>query len=510
MKTIFYLSILFVTVTMMSSCENELPFNINNNPPKLVMNALINAESTDNLLFLNFTSKENSTHVQNVTVEVRINGELKESLRPLPPETEGNPQCRFGITSRFTPGDAVRIDAITDDGQYHAWTEINVPQRPFEIENVDTVTVPLAQSGYTTEYLRYRITINDRPNETNYYRIVIDKQTTLWGYNHEEGGGDDYIYWTKHSYNFIGREDVVLTDGQPTTGDDEDNGLFDTAKNIYGVFDDTRFRNTSYIDLDIVNQSLQRYPDNKLFQFLSAQFGEAETLKLMAKYKVGTSKHWDGATVFWQIDYQNRVRTGKIMLYNPTTGKRIKEPYNHVTWVHSVLHKEDYNLKQCFFGEHLLPEDKSRPVALVESEKTAIIASYYLPQFLWIASGGKNGCFNVNSLSVLAGRSVVLFPDLGATNYWQSKISLMKSCGIEVQMFDYLEVNATEDERKEGYDIADYLLKVKPDEAILQQMIRKNPVLKTLIDTFDLKLISVQQGTPQPKVSPPKKRGFRL
>ena len=240
---------------------------------------------------------------------------------------------------------------------------------------------------------------------------------------------------------------------------------------------------TSYIDLDIVNQSLQRYPDNKLFQFLSAQFGEAETLKLMAKYKVGTSKHWDGATVFWQIDYQNRVRTGKIMLYNPTTGKRIKEPYNHVTWVHSVLHKEDYNLKQCFFGEHLLPEDKSRPVALVESEKTAIIASYYLPQFLWIASGGKNGCFNVN---------------------------LMKSCGIEVQMFDYLEVNATEDERKEGYDIADYLLKVKPDEAILQQMIRKNPVLKTLIDTFDLKLISVQQGTPQPKVSPPKKRGFRL
>jgi len=267
---------------------------------------------------------------------------------------------------------------------------------------------------------------------------------------------------------------------------------------------------TSYIDLYIVNQSLRGYPANKLFQFLSAQFGEAETLNLMKRYKVGTSKYWDGATVFWQTDNQSKVRTGKIMLYNSETGKRIKEPYNHVTWVHSVLHKGDYNLKQCFFGEHLLSEDKSRPVALVESEKTAIIASYYLPQFLWIASGGKNGCFNVNSLSVLAGRSVVLFPDLGATDYWQSKISLMKSCGIEVQMFDYLEANATEDERKEGYDIADYLLKVKPDEAILQQMIRKNPVLETLIDTFDLKLISVQQGTPRPKVLPPKKRGFRL
>ena len=198
------------------------------------------------------------------------------------------------------------------------------------------------------------------------------------------------------------------------------------------------------------------------------------------------------------------------MLYNPTTGKRIKEPYNHVTWVHSVLHKDGYNLKQCFFGEHLLIEDKSRPVALVESEKTALIASYYLPQFLWIASGGKNGCFNTNSLSVLAGRSVVLFPDLGATDYWQSKIGLMKSYGIDVQLFDYLEAKATESERKKGYDIADYLLKVRPDEAILQQMINRNPNLKTLIETFGLKLVSVQQGTPLPKVSPPKKRGFRL
>lgn len=86
----------------------------------------------------------------------------------------------------------------------------------------------------------------------------------------------------------------------------------------------------------------------------------------------------------------------------------------------------------------------------------------------------------------------------------------MKSYGIEVRMFDYLETNATENERKEEYDIADYLLKVKPEEAILQQMIKRTPVLKALIETFDLRLVSVQQGTSQPKVSPPKKRGFRL
>ena len=52
---------------------------------------------------------------------------------------------------------------------------------------------------------------------------------------------------------------------------------------------------------------------------------------------------------------------------------------------------------------------------------------------------------------------------------------------------------------KRGYDIADYLLKVKPDEAILQQMIKRNPVLKTLIEIFDLKLISIQKTSPLPK-----------
>ena len=102
------------------------------------------------------------------------------------------------------------------------------------------------------------------------------------------------------------------------------------------------------------------------------------------------------------------------------------------------------------------------------------------------------------------------FPIWERQTIGRAKFGLMKRYGIEVQMFDYLEAHANEKERKEGYDIADYLLKVKPDEAILQQMIKRNPVLKTLIETFGLKLVSVQQGTPRPKVSPPKKRGFRL
>lgn len=222
--------ILLVIILSTVSCENELPFNIKDNPPKLVMNAFINADSLTNVLFLNLTGKDNSTHIENATVEVRVNGQIRETLRPLPPETDYDQQCRFNMNGTFSPGDVVRIDALTDDGKYHAWAEVTVPQRLDEIENIDTLTVPLTQNGFTQDYMRYKITFRDRPNEENYYRIVVGKQLTLWGYNHEEGG-EDYIYWTRQlGYSFIGREDVVLTDGQPSTGDDEDNGLFDTAK----------------------------------------------------------------------------------------------------------------------------------------------------------------------------------------------------------------------------------------------------------------------------------------
>ena len=264
---------------------------------------------------------------------------------------------------------------------------------------------------------------------------------------------------------------------------------------------------TSYIDENIMRSSLRCYEANNLFLFLSSQFGETATLSLMEKYHVGTSKHWNGATVFWQVDNQSKIRTGKVMLYNPETGKRVKEPYNHVSWVHSLIPHKEYNLSQCFFGEHLINEDRTKPIALVESEKTALIASYYLPQFLWIASGGKNGCFNAKSLSVLRNREVVLFPDLGATASWKEKLSLMKALGIRASLFDFLEQQACEEDKAKGLDIADYLLKIKPTEARFQALIKQNPAIRKLINVFKLEIVD----EPQPRFRTPKRqRGLRL
>jgi hypothetical protein len=266
----------------------------------------------------------------------------------------------------------------------------------------------------------------------------------------------------------------------------------------------------SFIDESIVSRSLTRYDQNKLCQFLTSVLGEEQTLKLMKQYRVGTANYWPGATIFWQTDSSEKVRTGKIMLYDPSNGRRIKKPHNHISWVHSMIGGDEFNLKQCFFGEHLLNQNKTLPFAIVESEKSALIASYYLPEFCWIASGGKYGCFKDENLTVLEGRKIVLFPDLGAFDQWNLKANHMQELGYDVEIFDYLERNASEKQRREGYDIADFLLQIQPEEVNLQMMINKNPMLKKLIDHFELALEKDTKTVSENQMYSQKRNGIRL
>ena len=254
---------------------------------------------------------------------------------------------------------------------------------------------------------------------------------------------------------------------------------------------------TSFIAAETVTQTLHGYDRNNLFLFLRSKFGTDDAMRLMNEYCVGTSKHWPGACVFWQTDIDGRTRTGKVMLYDADSGKRVKRPFNHVSWAHSLMEIPDFNLRQCFFGEHLLPMNRGKPVAIVESEKTALVASWYLPQYLWLAIGGKNGCFNIDALRVLRGRQVILYPDLGATDEWRKKLPLLRQLGIEADIFSFMDDVAPDTDVTAGYDIADYLLQIEPDQAVLQSMIRKNPMLQTLIDELQLELVSVGRYDPE-------------
>lgn len=210
----------------------------------------------------------------------------------------------------------------------------------------------------------------------------------------------------------------------------------------------------SFISKEVFKASLAGYGRNHFINFLISLFGEKAVTEAVTNYFIGSSNKWPGATVFWQIDLKGNVRTGRIMLYDSTTGKRVKEP-KCVTWVHTVLKFQNFALKQCFFGEHLL-RDKTRPVAIVESEKTAIIASLYLPQFIWLASGGKEG-LGTAKCTALKGRKVTLFPDINGLEKWTQKAKELSNMATFF-VSSLLEEKATEAEREQGLDLADYLI----------------------------------------------------
>ena len=143
--------------------------------------------------------------------------------------------------------------------------------------------------------------------------------------------------------------------------------------------------------------------------FLSKIFCEDTAKALFEKYHIGTNK--DGCTIFYIFDIQVRCHGGKIIPYNPETGHCIKDDtVPPVMWVHTNLKAAhllppEWILSQCLFGEHLLQGKVNANVALVESEKTAVICSLLLPEYIWLATGGKSQ-FN-DRLMVLKGRKAV-------------------------------------------------------------------------------------------------------
>jgi hypothetical protein len=151
------------------------------------------------------------------------------------------------------------------------------------------------------------------------------------------------------------------------------------------------------------------------------------------------------------------------MQYNPVTGKRLKHQSGAIDWVHNKLKKsgklpEDFNLQQCFFGEHLLNIYPEKKVAIVESEKSAIIASCIMPELVWLAAGNLNG-LSLEKCQVLKDRNVAFLPDLGVYEKWGLKvIKIQKQCNCKITVSTLLEYEATDTDRSNGLDIADYII----------------------------------------------------
>lgn len=96
--------------------------------------------------------------------------------------------------------------------------------------------------------------------------------------------------------------------------------------------------------------------------------------------------------------------------------------------------------------------------------KDCSTSNFFYPEYIWLATGGKNGCKWTDSqvCKVLKNREVVLFPDKGIDcfNLWNDKKDEIKTkvnCRIIVS--DILENSEIANEIETGEDLADYKLR---------------------------------------------------
>jgi len=244
-----------------------------------------------------------------------------------------------------------------------------------------------------------------------------------------------------------------------------------------------------FFDFNTFKETLQpkRYEKNTFIQnlFYRVQFPFAvdEVTKVIQLYRLGTitNGYRAGAITFPFIDIKGNVRAVQVKQFdeqNHTTGTDFLHSIiekNHARnnkplpeWL--VAYTKQDKRVSCLFGEYLLSKYPNNPVALVEAPKTAIYGTLYfgLPEtpesLIWLAVYNKSS-FTFDKMKVLQRRSVYVFPDLSKEGNtfkeWETKAKEYESRlpGTRFIFSNLLEQLASEREKSEGNDLADYLIK---------------------------------------------------
>jgi hypothetical protein len=204
-------------------------------------------------------------------------------------------------------------------------------------------------------------------------------------------------------------------------------------------------------------------------------------------------------TVYLHLDAHGQLVNAKWLKYQED-GHRDHQaaPYSF------TLSEADRKVKKfawCLYGEHLLrPLEEQVPVVVVESEKSAVVASYHYPQFDWVGCGAANGITD-EKIGALHGRTIwwlcdadgntpvlkdgepVLLasgkPKISEGGRRNSSLRKLKAYGADYAVIDLFP------ERTDGYDIADALRDGLRPDIVPPAKPEPKPKAKLPADTAD-------------------------
>lgn len=276
-----------------------------------------------------------------------------------------------------------------------------------------------------------------------------------------------------------------------------------------------------YLYPGLLAQAERLLEKTTLYNFMLSEFG-TDFLPVFQTYRVGGCKweYWTErhvpnfglATSFPIIDRDSNLHDFQLSPFMPD-GHGIKDPANDKrklkSFALSRMKQSDRRAGWAFFGEHLLTDRPTAPVAIVEAPKSALIASFYYPEFVWLSCLSMQWLNSAISIEPLRGREVWLFPDRDGVEEWRVKTQELVSAGIDAGLSDFMERYPGEPKD----DIADILLRLKnggqqedntsrlsPDRAeaikAFERIKANSPVWRELEKTLQLEPIKVEPFNP--------------
>lgn len=165
------------------------------------------------------------------------------------------------------------------------------------------------------------------------------------------------------------------------------------------------------------------------------------------RYYLGKTK--TGTPIYWMIDDMNTPLDAHI-------GDR---------WISTLLKNREplinaWHVQHCLFGLHLLAHAMS-PIAIVESESSAIVLSALFPETIWLAYATTSH-LSPDLFAPLEGHIVTIYPNTDPTLstylFFQDLVTLTQEYyDIDISVDSTLEDNATPDQKERCIDLLDFL-----------------------------------------------------
>ena len=208
-----------------------------------------------------------------------------------------------------------------------------------------------------------------------------------------------------------------------------------------------------------------------LTDLLLKLFPQQHVLNTLDRYMMGYRSFTTGmagdAAIYWQLDTDHRIVNCKEICYKPDGHRDKKSP---------PMLKYPGN-GQCLYGLHLLAGlPGQHDVAIVESEKSAIIMSLVMPDYIWMACGSLSN-FTEDMLEPLRHHKIVAFPDVDPVRdrktgvsvsmaQWEKTAATLRSKGWQITVSDQLEKTVNTSQRLDKIDVADLVINKAMEEFI--------------------------------------------